>query len=345
MKASNRLHRYGAGALGAAAFAAASLASATAVAQQTYDMKIGFATINEIQHEAAKMFAAEIEKATNGRIKGRLFPAAQLGGIPRQVEGVQLGTQEMYIGPPGFTVGLNPAVAVIDAPGLFDDRAHAERALAEPSFHDKFIGLTSAKGIDIISLYVYDFTWIASLEPIRKIDDIKGKKIRVLASKIESETVAKWGAAGVPMDYAEVLNALAQRTIDGVRSSIIVMGGSKFFTVTKSITDDGTGLIPSSFLVSGIWLKSLPPDLQQTVRKVGRDLEPKINAVGREMAANAEKLWKDNGAEVIKLPEADRKKMFDLVRPLGDQMLSTNPATKDMYQLLKQAVDKTRMKS
>jgi TRAP-type C4-dicarboxylate transport system substrate-binding protein len=339
------LRRFGAGTIGAAAFATAALLSAAAAAQQTYDMKIGFATINEIQHDSAKMFAEEIEKVTNGRIKGRLFPAAQLGGIPRQIEGVQLGTQEMYIGPPGFTVGLNPAVQVIDAPGLFDDRAHAERALADPAFHDKFVQLVASKGIEIISLYVYDFTSIASIEPIRRIDDIKGKKIRVLASKMESETVAKWGGAGVPMDYAEVLNALAQHTIDAVRSSIVVMGGSKFFSVTKYITEDGTGLIPSSLLVSGIWLKSLPPDLQQAVRKVGRDLEPKINAVGRTFAANAEKLWKDNGAEVIKLPEADRKKLFDLVRPLGDQFLATNPATKDMYELLKKTVEKTRTKS
>ncbi|MGE0746282.1 MAG: TRAP transporter substrate-binding protein [Rhodospirillales bacterium] len=345
MKFDYQLRRYGVGVLGAAAFATASLLSTVAVGQQSMEMKIGFATINDIQHEAAKIFAADIEKATNGRIKGRLFPAAQLGGIPRQVEGVQLGTQEMFIGPPGFTVGLNPAVQVIDAPAIFDDRAHAERTLSDPTFRAKYLALTAPKGVEMISLHVYDFTWFATLSPIRTLDDLKGKKIRVLASKIESEAVAKWGGAGVPMDYAEVLNALAQRTIDGVRSSIVVMGGSKFFTVTKSITEDGTGLIPSVLMVSGIWLKGLPADLQAAVRQVGRDADAKVNAVGREMVANAEKLWRDNGAEVIKLSAADRKKLFDAVRPLGDQYLANNPATKEMYDLLKQTVEKTRTKS
>jgi len=339
------MRRHGVGVLGAAAFATVSLLSTVAVGQQTYEIKIGFATINEIQHEAAKLYAADIEKATNGRMKARLFPAAQLGGIPRQIEGVQLGTQEIYIGPPGFMVGLNPAVQVIDAPGIFDDRGHAERTLADRMFRDKYDNLTSAKGVEIVTLYAYDFTWLATISPVRALDDLKGKKIRVLASKIETEAVGKWGAAGVPMDFAEVLNALQQRTIDGVRTSIVVMGGSKFFSVTKSITEDGTGMIPSAFLVSGVWLKSLPADLQAAVRKVGLEVEPQINVAGREMVANAEKLWKDNGAEVIKLSPAERKRMFDLVLPLGDQHLATNPATKDMYELLKRTVEKNRNKT
>ena len=82
----------------------------------------------------------------------------------------------------------------------------------------------------------YGPTSFASLRPIRTLDDFKGRKIRVLASKMETALVGKLGATGVPMSYIEVLPGLSRKTIDGVRSSIIVMGGSKFFTVTKYIT-------------------------------------------------------------------------------------------------------------
>ena len=67
---------------------------------QTHDMKIGFVTINDSQHSSAKLFAAEIDKRTNGRLKARIFPAAQLGKIPRQIEGLQLATQEVLRGHP-----------------------------------------------------------------------------------------------------------------------------------------------------------------------------------------------------------------------------------------------------
>ncbi|MBM3487108.1 MAG: TRAP transporter substrate-binding protein [Alphaproteobacteria bacterium] len=335
--------RRAAATLGAAALVA--LLGAPAVAQQTFDMKIGYATINEIQHESARIFAEDIEKATNGRLKPRLFPASQLGGIPRMVEGIQLGTLEVLITPPAFLVGLNPAVQVLDAPAIYEDRGHAERVLADPSFREAYTGLTPSKGVIMNSLYVYDFTWIASLQPIRKFEDFRGKKIRVLATRIESEAMSRLGATGVPMDYTEVLAALQQRTVDAVRTSIVVMGGSKFFSVAKSITWDGTGIIPSAFNTSGVWFQKLPPDLQEIFRRVGREVEPKIHKAGREFEAQAEKLWRDNGAEIIRLSAADQKRLVDTLRPLGDQFLANNPATKDMYELLKLTVAKTRKAS
>jgi hypothetical protein len=58
---------------------------------KTYVMKLGTATINEGQHEWCKRFAAMVEKDSGGRIKGEIYPASQLGPIPREIEGVQFG--------------------------------------------------------------------------------------------------------------------------------------------------------------------------------------------------------------------------------------------------------------
>ena len=55
---------------------------------KTYVMKLGTATINESQHEWCKRFVAMVEKDSGGRIKGEIYPASQLGAIPRQLEGV-----------------------------------------------------------------------------------------------------------------------------------------------------------------------------------------------------------------------------------------------------------------
>ena len=55
-----------------------------------------------------------------------------------------------------------------------------------------------APGIRVLSLYVYGPTSFASLRPIRAMDDFRGKKIRVLASKMETALVGKLGATGVP---------------------------------------------------------------------------------------------------------------------------------------------------
>ena len=71
----------------AATIAIASWANAS-FAQKTYEMKIGFVTVKGPQQGSSEWYKKEIEKRTNGRIKVKIFPAAQLGKIPRQIEGM-----------------------------------------------------------------------------------------------------------------------------------------------------------------------------------------------------------------------------------------------------------------
>ena len=61
-------------------------------------IKLATATLNDGQHEWMKRFAATIEKSTNGRIKAELYPASQLGTIPRMIEGTKLGSIQIWIG-------------------------------------------------------------------------------------------------------------------------------------------------------------------------------------------------------------------------------------------------------
>jgi TRAP-type C4-dicarboxylate transport system substrate-binding protein len=316
------------------------------IAAQAIDVKIGFATINDPQHEIGKRLADRFNKDFGGKLSARVFPAGQLGSIGRMIEGMQLGTQEILIVPPGFFVGMNPAFQVPDAPGLFDDVMHAHRALTDPSFRNPYTELAVGKGVRALTLNVYGPTSFATLKPFRKLDDLKGLKIRVLATKIETELVKQFGATGVPMDYTEVLAALTNKTLDGVRSSVVVMGGSKFFTVTKSITLTNDGMIPSATWASESWLQKLPADVRAQVVKVTRDMDEECTKIAIEFDGKAEQLWKENGAEVLRLSDADQKEFMKRVAPLGDAYLGNheNEGVKKMYALLKASVEKHRKK-
>ena len=70
-----------------------SAASAQAV------MKLANATINDVQHEWKKLFAEALKKRIGDKVKVEIYPASQLGGAPRQTEGLRLGTIEAAIAP------------------------------------------------------------------------------------------------------------------------------------------------------------------------------------------------------------------------------------------------------
>ena len=115
----------------AASIAFASCLATTALAQG-FVMKFGTATVNDPQHEYIKIYKEEIEQRSGGRIKVEIYPQSQLGPIPRQLEGLQLGTIEGFIGPADFYVGVDKRFGVFSAPILFRDMTNAAATSADP---------------------------------------------------------------------------------------------------------------------------------------------------------------------------------------------------------------------
>lgn len=331
--------KYGKALSGAAAFAVATVFAAGAA--PAMDMKIGFVTINDSQHAAANAFTAEISKRTNGAIVGKVFPTAQLGTIPREIEGVLFGTQEAFISPPGFFIGLNKAFQAADAPALFTSLDHQAKTLNHPSVREKFLNLATNKGVKGIAVWSAGGGAFATREPVRKIADLKGMKIRVLASPMERAMMEAIGVAGTPMNYSEVLPAIQRRVIDGSRSAIVVMGPSKFYTVAKYITLEGGSYIPSAFWISVKWFEKLSAEQQATVLAIGKEITPVAEKAGNEITALWEKKWAAEGGTVLNFDPAEKKKLMDTYRPLGDKILGSDPAIAPMYNLIKAAAKAT----
>jgi TRAP-type transport system periplasmic protein len=314
------------------------------VSAKTFVMKTGFATINDSQHKSAIWMKKELARTTGGRIDLKIFPLSQLGKIPRQIEGIQLGTQEAFITPPGFFVGINPAFQVADAPALFDDMLHQVRALNHPSVREKFLGLAERAGVIGNYIWCAGDTSFATSKPFKTLADLKGRKIRVLASKIEVALMKEFGASGIPMPFTEVLPAIQRHVVDGVRSGIIVMGPMKFYTAAKNLTLTGQGYIPSAMWLSKVWLNKLPADLQQAIFAAGKKVTPLVAQWAVDLTRTWEKKWGELGGTVYRLSAAEQKEFNDRVRPLGDQMLASNSKTAAMYKLLKAATVATRQK-
>ena len=83
-------------------------------------------------------------------------------------------------------------------------------------------------------------------------------------------------------------------------------------------------------------------DLKEAVAEAGRQVTPLVGKWDEEMTRAWEKKWTEVGGTIHLLSDADRKKFRRRVLPLGDKILGSNPKTKDMYELLRQAVVATR---
>ena len=149
---------------------------------KTYVMKITAPTLNASPDTYARAYAAALEKASGGRIKGEVYPASQLGSIPRQIEGTQFGAIQCAVIPPEFFVGVDERFEVLASPGLVSSVVQAQRMAADPQVQKLMLGLGADKGLRGVGLLMGEPNQIIAKSAIRHLDDIKGKKIRIFAS-------------------------------------------------------------------------------------------------------------------------------------------------------------------
>jgi TRAP-type C4-dicarboxylate transport system substrate-binding protein len=311
------------------------LAGAPAAAQ-TYTLKIGNATINDVQHEWQKRWGARVEKRAGGRIKVEIYPASQIGSIPRMIEGLQLGTLEAWIGPPEFVVGHDVRFQALGAPGILQDMDHAYRVLADPKLRETSLALGEAKGLKGVSLIVYGPTAYATRRPVRRLDDFKGLKIRVFASPMQTLAVARLGATAAPMPLDEVFPALQRGAIDGNRTGITIFTTFKYYDILKPVTETHDAMVTSIAMVSKPWYDRLPADLQKILVEEGEAVQKELFDWTVDFNNKARQLWTERGGELIKLPAADQAELMKRLSTVGDEVVAAQPRLKEVYDLLVQ---------
>ncbi|MFZ0721608.1 MAG: TRAP transporter substrate-binding protein, partial [Xanthobacteraceae bacterium] len=259
----------------AAAAALALLTLAGPVSAADFVMKFGTATMNETQHQFIKFYKDEVEKASGGRIEVQIYPASQLGPIPAEIQGVQLGTVQGYIGPVDFFVGVDPRFGVFSAPLLFKSNENAIATVQDPAIQKTMFDMLAPKrmvGLATMNIGASDY---GAKKAIMRLSDFDGKKLRINGTELERKKMAALGATGIGMPLSDVVPALDQGTIDGTISGLSVFVAFKMNDLLKVITVTNDTYIISLAVVSKPWFDTLPPDLQKVVVQAGKDTQAK----------------------------------------------------------------------
>ena len=323
--------------------AAATLVAAPSVlrAQEPMVMKIGTPTINDNQHQWMKVFAAAVEKGSEGKIKAELYPASQLGSTPRMIEGAQFGAVQAVVLPPEFLAGVDNRYEVLGAPGLFKDTAHAERTLHAPEFYKTFLSVGEGRGLKGIGLYTSAQMMINSRTKLENVGDVAGKKIRVLASAMQTEQLKRMKATGIPMPLSEVMPALQQGTIDGVMSVLPVIAAMRYYDAAKYVLQTHHAIVTVTAVMSKLWFDKLSKDLQAVIVAAGEKADKDIYEWNIAFGEAQQKAWLAAGGEITPVSKAEHDELMKLLLPIGAEVAGRRPQTKALYDLLLKTAAKT----
>jgi TRAP-type transport system periplasmic protein len=329
-------------ALAAGAFVLALTSGAGQAQDKTYVMKVTLPTINDAPHQFAKDFAAAVERDSGGRIKGEVYPASQLGSIPRMVEGTQFGAIQVAAIPPEFFVGVDERFEVMASPGLVDSLEHGQRVAADPAVLKLMLGLGADKGLHGVGLMMAQPSCLITKTGVRHLADLKGKKIRVFASQFQTVAFDRLGATPVAMTLADVLPALQQGAIDGAIAGIGPFVHLHFSDAAKFVTETNQPAIFIILEVSQKWYDTLPKDLQDIVDRDGAEVSKSIQPVALKMYQEQRKAWTDGGGELISLPQDEQAEMMHMLLSVGDDVSKSKPALHEAYQIVTDAAKRTR---
>lgn len=299
-----------------------------------FAMKFGFVTRGDQQNTWSNWYAEAVNKASNGRIAAKAFPGGQLGSIPRHVEGVQLGTIEATIFPADFFVGVDPRFGVFSIPSLFKNRAHAAKVLADPSVASEVQSLGGNKGMVGVGAFVHSTVHYFGKNPIRKLSDFKGKKMRVNATPAERERMKRLGATAIPLPLGELVPALQRGVVDGTMSGIGIYVNFKFQKLGTVLTQTDDTLLISTGLVSKKWLDGLPGDLRKIVLDEGKKVQARIIVESPKMEDGFTAKWKTVGGSIIRFSDAEQAKLLSTIKTVGEQVTKSNPQVSAFYKKL-----------
>ena len=324
----------------ASIFAIAIVGNVPSARAADFTMKAAVLTFGDAEHGYHLMLKERLEKASKGRIEVNIFPRGQLGSPAAVNQGLQLGTIEAVITPIDFFAGIDARAGVFSIPFMFKDRAIPMRSFRTRNCSNSVMSLMEDKGIVGIMLAGQSDGRYIAKNPLRKLADFQGKKMRVNATDAERERMKRLGATAIPMGLQDMITALHNGTIDGTMSGQTIHTNFKLYTYSKTLLKTEDTLLVSLGAVSKKWLDSLPADLRSVVLDTGRGLQKEFIQLTNDKVKEQEAEWIKNGGEFIFYPPQEMAEMRQKLQTIGEVVTAKTPELQAFYQKVKSYSDK-----
>jgi tripartite ATP-independent transporter DctP family solute receptor len=275
---------------------------------------LGYPTV-----EAVVRMGKKLEAATNGRISIQMYPAMQLGGEKEMIEQAQVGALQMArvsVGPVGTIVDeLN----VFNMPFVFRDEPHMRKVIDGEIGREMLEKISANPKTALIGLCWMDAGSrnVYTSKPIRKPDDLKGLKIRMMGNPLFVDTMNAMGGNGISMSFSELYNALQTGVVDGAENNPPTYVTHNHYQVIKYFSFTEHLIIPEILVFSRRAWEGLSKDDQALVKRYAREAQFEERALWDKMVEDS--LAKLEAAGVTLVTGVDKKAFQASVKPVYDK--------------------------
>jgi TRAP-type transport system periplasmic protein len=219
---------------------ATSLVVATsATAQETRHFRFAHdQQLNSGYSVAYDIFSTKLKELSKGAMLVDQYPGAQLGQEPQILQLVKAGDLDFAIVSSANTATISPQAGVMSLHFLFRSEDHNIKSLGDVKVFEAIRDMIddTAQGIHVIGIGTQGFRHLYGRKEIRKVEDLKGLKVRVQATATEDTMFPAYGAQTVHMPFGSVYTSLQTGVVDFAENAVNVYLINKHYEVAPVLS-------------------------------------------------------------------------------------------------------------
>lgn len=261
-------------------------------AQQQYRAEYKMSTVvppSFAWGKGGEIFANLVRERTNGRINIKQYPGASLvqGQQDREFAAMRQGIIDVLCGAPINWSGTVKECGIFAMPFLMPDHKAYDAVVASDAVQKDFFDIIRKAGAEPLAIGETGYRQLSnSKRPVRKPEDLKGLKIRMVASPMYLEIMSGMGANPTAMSWADAQPALASGAVDGQENPMELFMAAKIHTLgQKYVTKWNYSNDILLFAIANPVFQSWSPQDQKIVREAARDAAAQQIKIVRDIYA------------------------------------------------------------
>jgi tripartite ATP-independent transporter DctP family solute receptor len=266
------------------------------------------------------IFGDKLKALSKGTMIIDQYPGAQLGQEPQVLQLVKSGDVEFCISSSANAATLSPQASVMSLHFLFRSEAHLIKTIADPEVSKavKAMIADTVQGAHVIGLATLGLRHMYSKREIRKIEDLKGLKVRVQATPTEDTMFPAYGAQIVHMPFGSVYTSLQTGVVDVAENGINVYLANKHYEVAPILSLTEHEANNSLVWISDKLWNSLTPEQQGWVQAAADEVNRSQPAKAIELEHQSTEKLKSIGVKVIS--DVDKSGFTAIADPYLDKL-------------------------
>ncbi|MFZ0848227.1 MAG: TRAP transporter substrate-binding protein [Hyphomicrobiaceae bacterium] len=229
------------------------------------------------------------------------FPGAQLGQEPVMLQKIRSGDIDFVITSTANASTVAPQAGVLSLHFIFRDQKHLASTIADPNVSKAFREMVkdSVQGAQVLALMTMGMRNMYSKKEIKSVDDVKGQKVRVQATKTEDTHFPAYGAQTVHMPFGEVYTSLQTGVVNVAENGVNVYMANKHYEVAPILSLTEHEANNNCIWVSDKTWNSLSDQEKQWVQAAADEVAKTEPAKALQLEADSAEKLKKMGVKVV----------------------------------------------